>query len=72
MHPGDGLTLVLVSTLAGNLFIVGSDANIIVDAAAARRGVAIGWRSHSRMGVPVTLARLAFAAGYLALRMRPI
>jgi Na+/H+ antiporter NhaD/arsenite permease-like protein len=38
----------------------------VVDAA-ARRGVAIGWRSHARVGVPVTLATLAFTAGYLAI-----
>ncbi len=40
-HPLGGLTLALVSTLAGNLFIVGSIANIIVVVdAAARRGAA--------------------------------
>jgi Na+/H+ antiporter NhaD/arsenite permease-like protein len=69
-HPLAGLTLALVSTLAGNLFIVGSIANIIVVDAAARRGVPITWRTHARVGVPVTLATLAIAAGYLALRMR--
>jgi Na+/H+ antiporter NhaD/arsenite permease-like protein len=68
-HSLAGLTLALVSTLAGNLFIVGSIANIIVVDAAARRGVQIGWRSHARVGVPVTLATLAVTAGYLALRM---
>jgi Na+/H+ antiporter NhaD/arsenite permease-like protein len=68
-HPLGGLTLALVSTLAGNLFIVGSIANIIVVDAAARRGVSIGWRSHARVGVPVTLATLAITAGYLALRV---
>ncbi len=69
-HSYAGLTLALVSTLAGNLFIVGSIANIIVVDAAARRGVQITWRSHARVGVPVTLATLAITAGYLALRMR--
>ena len=68
-HSLAGLTLALVSTLAGNLFIVGSIANIIVVDAAARRGVPIGWRSHARVGVPVTIATLAITAGYLALRM---
>jgi len=68
-HAYAGLTLALVSTLAGNLFIVGSIANIIVVDAAARRGVQIGWRSHARVGVPVTLATLAITAGYLALRI---
>lgn len=67
-HPLAGPTLALVSTLAGNLFIVGSIANIIVVDAAARRGVAIDWRLHARAGVPVTLATLAAAALYLAWR----
>ena len=67
-HPLGGVMLALVSTLAGNLLIVGSIANIIVVDAAARRGVAIGWREHARIGVPVTLATLAIAAAWLALR----
>jgi Na+/H+ antiporter NhaD/arsenite permease-like protein len=68
-HALAGPTLALASTLAGNLFIVGSIANIIVVDAAARRGVVITWREHARVGVPVTLATLAIAGGYLALRM---
>lgn len=67
-HPLAGPMLALVSTLAGNLFIVGSIANIIVVDAAARRGVAIGWRTHARVGVPVTLATLAVSAAWLAWR----
>jgi Na+/H+ antiporter NhaD/arsenite permease-like protein len=66
-HALAGPTLALVSTLAGNLFIVGSIANIIVVDAAARRGVQIGWRQHARVGIPVTLVTLALTAGYLAL-----
>ncbi len=58
--------LALASTLAGNLLIVGSIANIIVVDAAARQGVAIGWREHARVGVPVTMVTLAIAAGWLA------
>ena len=61
-----GLTLALVSTLAGNLLIVGSIANIIVVDAARRQGVQIDWRRHARTGVPVTLATLALTAGWLA------
>ena len=68
-HSLAGPTLALVSTLAGNLFIVGSIANIIVVDAAARRGIAIDWRRHARVGVPVTLATLAITGGYLALRV---
>jgi Na+/H+ antiporter NhaD/arsenite permease-like protein len=57
--------LALVSTLAGNLLIVGSIANIIVVNAAARRGIRIDWRRHARVGVPVTLATLAICAIFL-------
>jgi len=48
---------------------VGSIANIIVVDAAARAGVPIGWRSHARVGIPVTLLTLAIAGVYLALRL---
>lgn len=62
-----GPTLALVSTFAGNLLIVGSVANIIVVDAASRSGVAIDWRQHARVGVPVTLATLAIIAVFLSL-----
>ncbi len=68
-HALAGPLLALVSTLAGNLFIVGSIANIIVVDAAARRGVRIDWRSHARVGVPVTLTTLAIVGACLAARM---
>jgi Na+/H+ antiporter NhaD/arsenite permease-like protein len=67
-HTLAGPTLALVSTLAGNLFIVGSVANIIVIDAAARRGIAIDWREHARIGVPVTLVTVGIVAIYLSLR----
>jgi Na+/H+ antiporter NhaD/arsenite permease-like protein len=67
-EPFSGPMLALVSTLAGNLFIVGSIANIIVVDAARRRGIAIDWRRHARTGVPVTIATLAITAGWFALR----
>jgi Na+/H+ antiporter NhaD/arsenite permease-like protein len=67
-QPFSGPLLALVSTLAGNLLIVGSIANIIVVDAAARRGIVIDWRTHARIGVPVTLATLALTAGYYWLR----
>jgi Na+/H+ antiporter NhaD/arsenite permease-like protein len=68
-HPLAGPLLALASTFAGNLFIVGSIANIIVVDAAARRGVVIDWRQHARVGVPVTLATMAVTALYLGWRM---
>jgi len=66
-HAMAGPVLALVSTLSGNLLIVGSIANIIVVDAARRRGVAIDWRTHARAGVPVTIATLAIVAGWLCL-----
>jgi Na+/H+ antiporter NhaD/arsenite permease-like protein len=67
-HASAGPVLALVSTLSGNLFIVGSIANIIVVDAAARQGVHIDWRRHARTGVPVTVVTLAICAAYLGLR----
>jgi Na+/H+ antiporter NhaD/arsenite permease-like protein len=67
-EPFSGPMLALVSTLAGNLLIIGSIANIIVIDAARRRGIAIDWRRHARTGVPATIATLAITAGWFALR----
>jgi Na+/H+ antiporter NhaD/arsenite permease-like protein len=67
-HPLAGAILALVSTLSGNLLIVGSIANIIVVDAAARQGLTIDWKTHARVGVPVTLATLAVLAAYLGVR----
>jgi len=64
-HPLAGPVLALSSTLAGNLFIVGSIANIIVVESAAQHGIFIGWREHAPTGVAVTLLTLATAAAFL-------
>lgn len=64
-HPQAGPVLALASTLAGNLIVVGSIANIIVVEQGARLGVPIDWRRHARVGVPITLATLAIAAVWL-------
>ena len=68
-HPMAGPVIALVSTLAGNLLIVGSIANIIVVDSAARHGIRIDWHRHARVGVPVTVVTLAIAALYLWLRV---
>jgi len=68
-HPMAGTLLALASTLAGNLLIVGSIANIIVVDAAERRGLRIDWRRHARVGVPVTVATLVITGAYLWLRL---
>ncbi len=68
-HAMAGPVLALSSTLAGNLLLVGSIANLIVADAAERRGIAMDWKRHAWTGVPVTLITLAISAGYLWLRM---
>lgn len=67
-HPGAGPLLALVSTLSGNLLIVGSIANIIVIDAAAKHGIRIGWWRHARTGAPLALLTSAIAAAYVGAR----
>ncbi len=67
VHPQAALVLALGSTLAGNMFIVASIANIIVVDQAERVGVRIGWAEHARTGVPVTLLTLGVTAAWLLL-----
>lgn len=58
------ITTALVSTLAGNLTLLGSVANIIVvETVGAERE--IGFRAYARVGVPVTLASTAAALAWL-------
>lgn len=66
-HPGAGAILALASTLAGNLILVGSIANLIVVEQAERLGVRITWAQHARIGVPVTLVTLLISALWLML-----
>src|SRR5262249_42963636 len=67
-HPFAGPVLALASTLAGNLFIVGSIANIIVVDQAGKLDWGITWGGDARVGIPVTLLTLTLAAGWLWLR----
>ncbi|MBF0334219.1 MAG: anion transporter [Alphaproteobacteria bacterium] len=62
--------LAVLSTLAGNLLLVGSLANIIVAERAATAGVVLTFRDHAASGIPMTLASMAVAVGwFLALGM---
>ena len=63
-HAG-WLALAMASTLAGNLTITGSVANIIVVERAAAEGVEIGFHDYFRIGLPVTLATLALGCAWL-------
>jgi Na+/H+ antiporter NhaD/arsenite permease-like protein len=60
------LFLAMASTLAGNLTITGSVANIIV-VERARDVAPIGFRDYLTVGVPVTIATLAFGCAWLSL-----
>ncbi len=59
------LVLAMASTLAGNLTITGSVANIIV-VESARPEVEIGYRDYLRVGLPITMITLLVGWGWLA------
>jgi len=64
--PGTGwLVLAMASTLAGNLTITGSVANIIVVERAAAEGVHVGYLEYFRAGLPVTVSTLAAGSIWL-------
>lgn len=64
-NPHTGwLVLAMASTLAGNLTITGSVANIIV-VERAKPEATIGFRDYLRVGVPVTVATLLFGGFWL-------
>ncbi len=62
-HTG-WLTLAMSSTLAGNLTITGSVANIIV-VERARPDVHIGFREYFRLGLPLTLVTVMWGIAWL-------
>jgi Na+/H+ antiporter NhaD/arsenite permease-like protein len=64
--PLTWLALAMASTLAGNLTLVGSVANVIV-AELARGRARLGFREFLVAGVPVTLLTLAWGVAVLAL-----
>ncbi len=63
--PGQGTLLAVSSTLAGNLLLPGSLANLIVADQAQRLGVRLGFAAHARVGLPVTLVSLAVSGWWL-------
>lgn len=58
--------LAVMSTLAGNLLLIGSVVNLIVAEGAKRQGVRLGFVDYARSGVPVTLLSMALAGLWLA------
>ena len=61
------LTVAMASTLAGNLTVIGSIANLIVVQRAAAGGVTIGLWDYCRVGIPLTLLTLLIGTLWLAL-----
>jgi len=62
------LALAVFSTLAGNLTIIGSVANVIVFESARRDGVEVGFLEYLRIGAPLTLITCLIAWAWLAWR----
>jgi Na+/H+ antiporter NhaD/arsenite permease-like protein len=56
--------LALVSTYAGNLFIIGSIANLITIEQAKTYNIFVSFWSHAKIGVPVTVASVLVALGW--------
>jgi Na+/H+ antiporter NhaD/arsenite permease-like protein len=65
MTEGAFYALAVLSTLAGNLLVVGSLANIIAIERARDVGVAVGFAEHARCGVPMTLLSFLLALAWL-------
>jgi Na+/H+ antiporter NhaD/arsenite permease-like protein len=64
------LILAMASTLAGNLTLVGSVANLIVVESAREARIRIGFLEYCRVGVPLTIVTLLL--GWLILVLMPV
>jgi Na+/H+ antiporter NhaD/arsenite permease-like protein len=58
-HQRAWLTIAMASTLAGNLTLLGSVANLIVAQSAQARGIRIGFWDHFKIGAPLTIMTIA-------------
>lgn len=59
------LALAMSSTLAGNLTVVGSVANLIVIESAARKGVRVSLWDYSKVGIPLALLTVGIGVVWL-------
>lgn len=65
-HPPTAwLTLAMATTLAGNLTLLGSMANLIVAEIARRRGVQLTFTEYLKAGTPIALLSLALGIGWM-------
>lgn len=68
-HPESAwLALAMATTLAGNLTLMGSMANLIVAEIARGQRVELGFVEYLKAGVPITLLSLAWGVGWLMWR----
>lgn len=65
LPAGTFYALAVLSTLAGNLFLTGSLANIIMVERARQVGVILTFREHARCGVPIAMLSFALALSWL-------
>ncbi|MCL4857975.1 MAG: anion transporter [Caldilineaceae bacterium] len=61
------LTLAMATTLAGNLTLLGSVANLIVAESARSQGVQLSFNEYLKAGIPITLFSLLIGVGWLSL-----
>lgn len=66
MQENTWLSLALCSTLAGNLTVLGSVANLIVVESARRRGVWVSFWDYARLGIPLTFLTLILGLIWLS------
>ncbi|WP_082747513.1 anion transporter [Bradyrhizobium macuxiense] len=59
------LVVAMASTLAGNLTLVGSVANLIVAQRARRHGITLGFWAYFKVGAPLTVLTLLFGTWWL-------
>jgi Na+/H+ antiporter NhaD/arsenite permease-like protein len=60
------LTLAMATTLAGNLTLLGSVANLIVAEIARQRGVKLGFVEYLKAGTPIAVITLLIGVAWLA------
>ena len=60
------LALAMSSTLAGNLTLIGSIANLIVVEGARRQGIRVSFLDYLRVGLPVTVLTIGFGIFWLS------
>lgn len=63
---GAWLTLAAATTLAGNLTLLGSVANLIVAEIARRHGTRLGFVEYLKAGLPIAVITLLIAVGWLS------